>query len=136
MNDRVHDKINEIEEYLEELYSIVPSKFEVYRRDFKSKAACERFVEKIIEAVTDLGFLVIKSKCFDMPESDLHIFEILLQKNIISDSLSKKLRNAKSMRNIIAHEYGKVDDEIVFQSITEELKNDINEFLDVIKKLK
>jgi uncharacterized protein YutE (UPF0331/DUF86 family) len=98
-----------------------------------SKAACERFVEKIVEAVTDLGFLIIRKKSFEMPENDLQIFGILSQEHIISKELSKRLQNAKSMRNILAHEYGKVNDEIVFNSITEELKKDIDEFLDIIK---
>jgi len=133
MKDRINDKINEIERYLEELYSIAPSKFDDYIRDFMSKAACERFVEKIVEAVTDLGFLIIRKKSFEVPENDLQIFGILSQEHIISKELSKRLQNAKSMRNILAHEYGKVNDEIVFNSITEELKKDIDEFLDIIK---
>lgn len=38
------------------------------------------------------------------------------------------------MRNIISHQYGEVDDRIIFESITLELIPDINEFLDIIKE--
>jgi uncharacterized protein YutE (UPF0331/DUF86 family) len=50
-------------------------------------------------------------------------------KKIISKELSIKLKNAKGMRNIVAHKYGTVDDRIVFEAITEELLKDANEFI-------
>ena len=59
---RIKDKIKEIEEYLEELKSILPIDFKEYSKDYKTKAACERYFEKIIEAVVDLSFLIIKEK--------------------------------------------------------------------------
>ena len=39
------------------------------------------------------------------------------------------------MRNIISHEYGKIDDEIVFDSIKDELILDAEEFIKQIKKV-
>ena len=44
------------------------------------------------------------------------------------------LTEAKGMRNILAHEYGTVNDELVFHSITEEIEIDAREFIKVIKK--
>ena len=134
MKDRINDKISEIEGYLEELSSIIPENFEEYKEEFKTKAACERYFEKIIEALVDLAFLVIKENSFKMPEDDKAAFDILQQENIIPIILAGKLKDAKGMRNLIAHEYGKVDDEIVFHSITEELKTDAQEFLDRVNE--
>ena len=45
-NNRISDKINEIETYLEELEEITPNSFNAYAKDFKTKAACERYFEK------------------------------------------------------------------------------------------
>lgn len=134
MNERIQDKIDELRGYLEEVYEIVPDSLEEYKDDFKAKAACERYAERIIEAVTDLAFLVVKEKRFASPESDLQAFEILSENKVISFELSKKLQDAKSMRNILAHEYGKVDDEIVFNSLKEELRGDVTEFIEIIKE--
>lgn len=44
----------------------------------------------------------------------------------------KLLKNAKGMRNIISHQYGKIDDEVVFEAITEELCRDIKKFVSVV----
>jgi len=38
------------------------------------------------------------------------------------------------MRNIISHEYGEIDNVLVFNSVNEELTGDVNEFLDCIRK--
>lgn len=115
--NRTKDKIKEIEEYLERLMEIVPKELEDYKKDHKTKAACERYFEKIVEAVIDLCFLIIKEKGLKMPEDDEGSFDILKQEDIISEKLNGKLKDAKGMRNIIAHEYGKVDDELVFEVI-------------------
>lgn len=133
--NRKEDKIDEIEKYLGELESILPSSFEEYKNDFKIKAACERYFEEIVEAVIDLAFLIIKEKSFKIPEEDKQAFDILTQEGIISKKLATKLKDVKGMRNIIAHEYGKLDDELIFESITEELKKDINRFIEDIRKI-
>ena len=89
---------------------------------------------EIIEAVVDLAFLIIKEKGYKIPEEDKEAFDILLEKDIISHELSEKIKSAKGMRNIIAHEYGRIDDNLVFHSITDELEQDVEEFLKSIKE--
>ena len=131
---RINDKIKEIETYLEELSNIAPQGFDGYIENYEKKAACERYFEKIIEAIVDLAFLVIKKNQLKMPGDDVIAFNVLSENEIISKDLAEKLKNAKGMRNILAHEYGSVDDELVFESITTELEKDSKAFLDAIKK--
>jgi uncharacterized protein YutE (UPF0331/DUF86 family) len=134
MNERTKDKIDDIEKYLAELVEIVPGNLEDYKKDSKTKAACERYTEIVIEAIIDLALLVVKYRKLGYPESDLEAFEILSKSKIISSELAEKLQDAKRMRNIIAHEYGEVDDEIVFNSIKDELEKDVREFVKSTKK--
>ena len=133
---RITDKINEINGFLEELKSIIPSSLEGYKSNIEKKAACERYVEKIVEAMTDLAFLIIKNKKLKIPEDDIDAFNILLENKIIGSDLASKLKNAKGMRNIINHQYGKIDDEIVFEAITEELDKDAAKFVEIVEKTK
>jgi uncharacterized protein YutE (UPF0331/DUF86 family) len=134
IKNRIKEKIKEIERFIEELYDNIPSNMEMefYKKDIKTKAICERYVEKIIEAIEDLSFLMINFKELKYPEEEKEIFDILKDNKIISENLSKKLKDAKGMRNFIAHQYGKIDDEIIFNSVTEELENDTKEFIKVI----
>ena len=132
--NRITDKIDEIEKDVSELSEIMPFNFEQYNSEFKTKAACERYFEKIIESVVDLAFLVIKECRLKIPEEDKQAFDILNEEDVISDSLKERLKDAKGMRNILAHEYGKINDEMVFESLKEQLIPDIKEFINQIKK--
>jgi len=131
MNERINDKIVEIEEFLDFLSKRIPKTLEEYKKDLEKKAFCERYAEKIIEAVVDLAFLIAKYINLEIPaqSSDYDIFDILAEKGIITKELANKLKEAKGMRNIIAHEYGKINDEIVYEAISEQLIEDIGEFI-------
>src|SRR3989344_1085250 len=113
--NRIKDKIEQIEQFIQELSEIKPMDFEEYLADFGKKAACERYGEKIPQAFIDLALLIIKYKKLP-PE------------------LSKNLQDAKSMRNFIAHEYGRIDDSIVFEAVDHELERDAEEFINSIKE--
>ena len=134
--NRIKDKIIEIEKFLEELSSVLPFNFEIYKTDFKLRAIGERYFEKIIESVVDLAFLVIRERNFNQPEEDKQSFDILASEKIISESLADKLKDAKGMRNILAHEYGRIDNELVFHSLVEELIPDVQKFIKIISNLK
>ncbi len=135
MSERINDKIVEIEKCLEELSEILPESFDKYKRNLEKRLACERGFEKVIEAVLDLGFIFIKEKELKMPKDDEDLFDILLQERVISEELALKLKDAKGMRNFIIHQYEKIDDELVFEAITEQLEKDVSEFLSMIEKV-
>ncbi|MBI2144519.1 DUF86 domain-containing protein [Candidatus Woesearchaeota archaeon] len=130
---RLTDKISELEKFLKELRRIAPQSLEEYSADIEKKAACERYVEKIVEAITDIAFFTIKDRRLKMPESDIDAFNILLENKIISEELTAMLKNAKGMRNIIAHQYGAIDDETVFEAVTKELQRDAKELVNAVK---
>jgi uncharacterized protein YutE (UPF0331/DUF86 family) len=135
MSERINEKVIEIIKYLEELESVLPRSFEEYKSDWKVRDICERRFERIIEAVIDLGFLIIKEKKLKTPEDDKNVFDILNDNDFISFELSEKLKDAKGMRNVIAHEYSKINDEWVYEAVTEQLIKDVEEFLKIIDKL-
>jgi len=134
--DKIRDKIIEIETYLVQLESILPSDLEEYKTNFKIKLMGERSFEKIIEAVEDIAFIIVKERNLKQPEYEKQVFDILAKSDIIPIQLSRKLKDAKGMRNIISHQYGDVNDELVLNSLTEELIPDVQEFIKQISKLK
>ncbi len=136
MRSRINDKIIELEKFIEELESSLPESLEEYKNDFRIIAIGKRYFEKIVEAIVDLAFLIIKERNLKTPEEDKGAFDILVEAGIISKELAEKLKDAKGMRNVIAHEYGKIDDELVFSSLSEELINDAQEFIKQISKIK
>lgn len=131
--NRRGDKVIEIEKYLDELGSILPGDINEYLGSLEKKAACERYFEKIVEACVDLAFLIIKEREFLSAESDRESFEILSENGIISAELALRLGEAKSMRNWLAHRYGKIDDKRVFDIIHGKLILDVRKFLRALR---
>jgi len=125
---RINEKIKQVEDYLDYLYEIFPEELEEYKNNLTIKAACERYLEKIIEGCIEISFLIAKELDFDMPEDEDSIFQVLAKNGIISEKLSERLKSAKGMRNVLAHQYGDIDDSKIFSSIEQELKGDIEEF--------
>ncbi len=77
MKGRINDKINEIEKFLGELESSLPTNFEEYKKDYRIRAIGERYFEKIVKAIIDLAFIIVKEKNFKQPEYEKQVFEIL-----------------------------------------------------------
>ena len=129
---RIEDKRNEVIEFVEDLMGIVPDSYNEYKSNLEKRLACERAFERIIEATHDLAILFIKEKRLVLPSDDEKAFGVLAGAGIINENLASRLSDAKGMRNILAHQYDKLDDEIIFEAIHKEIVKDVNEFLKVL----
>ena len=136
MNSRAEDKIVEIEKYLVELEEAASGLLEDYINSRRAQLVCERLFEIIIESIIDLVFIFINEKKFEMPEDDESSLDLIVSKNIISSLLGKKLKEARRMRNIVAHKYGSINNEIVFNAIKENLPQDARELIKCIRDYK
>ncbi len=136
LEERIAEKVRELEKYLEEFSQLKIPDFKEYENDFKIKAISERYFEKIIEVIIQLTLYIIRLKKLESPESEEHAFRILAKNKIISEDLSIRLHDAKDMRNIVIHNYSKVEDSVVYKAITEEIVKDAEEFLKEVEKIK
>lgn len=135
LKQRISEKIEELVNCLEEFRKIDIPEFEEYQKDLQLKAACERYFERIVELIIPISLLLVRLKKLDQPENEDHIFRILSKNNLISSEFAKRLKDAKDMRNIVIHNYLKVDDHIVYQAITEEIIQDAEEFIENINRI-
>ena len=129
----VDDKKGEIVEFIDNLKEILPDNYEIYKSNMEKRLACEKAFEKIIEAVNDLAILTIKNKRLSLLTDKEKAFDILSKSGDISEELASKLKQAKGMRNILAHQYDKLDDEIIFEVIHNEIIKDTEIFLEIIE---
>ena len=134
MNARLAQKAQQIEEFVNDLISIKSASLEEYSKDKKTKAACERYLERIIESLVDLAHIKIRVMGLRTPEDDKETFDILASAGIITRELAVSLKEAKGMRNILAHQYGDIDDTIIFESIDGDIETDAMEFVSAVLK--
>ncbi len=124
---RILSKIDELDLYLSEIESVMPSNFEDYKSSIEKKRACERLLQISVEVVIDVCNLIVSELKLGLPADEDDIFNKLESKKLISKNLGKILKNMKGFRNILVHKYGTVDDELVFEILMEKL-GDFDEF--------
>ncbi len=118
--DRLLAKLDELDGYLGELRSIAPARFEEYLR-VEKKRACERLVQMLVEAVIDASALLVAGLRLGLPGDEDDLFDKLARQAVISTPMADTLRRMKGLRNLLVHEYGRVNDEIVFDAVQHRL---------------
>jgi len=111
--DRILAKLDQLEGYLQELRQILPEAFEEYQK-VEKKRACERILQIAIEATIDICHMFVRGMRLGLPSEEDDVFEKLSQAGVISSQMVATLKRMKGLRNILVHEYGRVDDHIVY----------------------
>jgi len=111
--DRILARVGELDGYLGELDSIRP----VNRGEFgviEKKRACERLLQISIETVVSICQLFVVGLRLGLPSEENDVFKKLERAGIVSPDVAKILHTMKGFRNLLLHEYGDVDDDLVF----------------------
>ncbi len=114
--DRVLAKLDEMHGYVEELRTIAPASLDDYRR-VPVKRASERLLQIAVECVIDVCQLLVSGLRLGLPGDEEDLFEKLEAAGVFPTETIQTLRRMKGCRNILVHEYGRVSDEIVFETI-------------------
>lgn len=125
-------RLEKIDEYIKFLERIKNYTKERYIEDPLIYGSCERFLQLAIECVIDLGNHIISDMNYRKPESSRDIFLVLYENKIINDKLKNNLCNMVSFRNILVHDYLKLDRGIVYDIVMNNL-GDIKSFVKVVK---
>ena len=106
-------KLGELEEYLRQIkeYENVP--VEKYEEDWKTQRIIERTLQMMIETCADICAHIISDKNYRIPTSYADTFKVLEENGIINLHLLEKLSKMAKFRNVIVHQYDRVDAEIV-----------------------
>ncbi|GFZ33949.1 hypothetical protein CSC2_44750 [Clostridium zeae] len=129
--DVVLSRLSKLKEYVGFLKKIKVHSKEEYLNDAFIYGASERFLHLSIECVIDISNHVIADMRFRRPESNREAFEILYENNIIDKDLSINLSNMAGFRNILVHDYIRLDRELVYDIIINNLK-DIEIFMKIV----
>lgn len=115
--ERVLARLDTLDGYLRELREILPASLESYRR-VETRRACERLLQIAIESVIDVCGLLVTGLRLGLPGEEDDLIEKLAQAGAVPSALRDRLRRMKGLRNILVHEYGRIDDRIVYEVVT------------------
>src|SRR3989338_3303642 len=113
-----------------EAYNKIISKLQKLE-DYHFFGLAERYLQLSIEILLDVGKLLIVIKGLKRPEENQEIFSALRDEKIISEKLADNLMGVANFRNILVHDYEKIDREIVY----EKLRNNLDDFENFKKEI-
>jgi uncharacterized protein YutE (UPF0331/DUF86 family) len=120
--ERILTKIDELDNYIEELKQIAPKSFKEYQR-IEKKRSCERLLQLAVECVIDICKLFVTGLRLGLPSEENDLFDKMEKKKIVSKAMTSTLKEMRGFRNILVHEYAIVKDEIVFGALKTKLKD-------------
>lgn len=123
-------RLDKLREYIQYLNSIELIEKDVYLKDPMIYGSSERFLHLAIECIMDIANHLISDLRFRKPENNRDIFEILYENKLIDSDLKHSLSNMASFRNILVHDYLKLDRGLVYNIIKNNLK-DIEQFIKI-----
>ena len=116
------DKLRYINRYTEDLEEMRGSSKEEYLDEMVLQRAVERTLMNLIQACIDLAQHVRSSEGLSPSGTAKQEIEALGEANILSRETQEKLEEAVGFRNILAHRYGDVDHEVVYEVLHDDLQ--------------
>jgi len=127
-------KLSALEEYFKQLSEYRSISTDQYEKDWRSQRIIERTLQMMVETCIDIAGHIIADMKFRVPISYADSFHVLAENGIVDDSLSESLEKMAKFRNVVVHDYDRVDKEIVIGILRKNL-DDFTKFKDAIVNL-
>lgn len=106
-------KLSNVEEYLKQIKEFSDISVKDYDANWKIQRIVERTLQIMIESCLDVAGHIISDAGFRAPETDVDMFRILTENGILKEKQLAALEKMARFRNIVVHDYAKIDSEIV-----------------------
>jgi len=127
---RILAKLDELDGYQSEFRQIMPTSFNQFKK-IEKKRACERLLQVSIECVIHVCSLIVSGLRLGLPSEEDDLFERLEEAGIISSDMKETLKKMKGFRNLLVHEYGRINEKIVYDMV----RNRLSDFTDFRKEI-
>lgn len=119
--DVVVDKLRYINLYTGDLKQMRGVPKEEYVADMVTQRAVERTFMNLVQSCIDLAQHIRSSEDLPSGNTSKKEMEPLANADVISDETREKMEEAVGFRNILAHRYGDVDHDVVYEVLHDDL---------------
>ena len=131
-------KLSELEEYLGQIREYTNTTVEQYSSDWKIQRIIERTLQIMIETCVDVAGHIISDREYRIPKSYADTFGVLYEEKVIGKELFDTMEKIAKFRNIVIHNYDKVDASIVITILRKHLDDFLtykNAIINMLKKV-
>lgn len=132
--DLVLRRLAMLDTYLEQLAPYREIEVEAYRRDWKVQRIIERTLHLAIETCMDVADHIVADRRLRVPETGAESFEILAEAGLLPHALGGFLASMVGFRNILVHDYTRLDPAIVTRVLQRDL-GDLARFRDLVRTI-
>lgn len=118
----VNRKLQKLVDYLLELEKMHGISLEDYLGDFRHRRTVERLIQLIVDVAVDINTHTVVDAGQPPPADAFSSFLEAAKIGLLPRIFAQKIAPSTGERNIIVHDYESIDDEIVFESISEALE--------------
>ena len=105
---------------------------------FLSDKVVRRYVERTlhiaIEACLDIANHIISYEGYREPKSNQDTFQVLIEEGIFDKDFGQRMMKMAQFRNVIVHDYIKIQPEIVYAVLQKQLK-DLSQFANTMRRV-
>ncbi len=122
--DYVEKKILELNVYMKELEKLRNLPYEEIESSMHNSWAVEHGLLITIQMLIDIGNYILASSGDSRVENYMDVFDKLGENNVIPEDFARRIRGMAGFRNLLVHEYSKVD----LRRVWEILQNNLEDF--------
>ena len=132
--DLVLRRLALLDMYLDQLAPYRTIDSDAYRGDWKVQRIVERTLHLAIETCMDVADHIVADRRLRVPETGAESFEILAEAGLLSGELGRLLASMVGFRNILVHDYTRLDPAIVMRVLRADL-DDLARFRQAVSAL-
>jgi uncharacterized protein YutE (UPF0331/DUF86 family) len=95
--------------------------FAAYSENVRLKKAVERALQVAVEICLDIGRRLIALEGLRYPEDNRDVFQVLAEERVVPKELLPNLLEMAGFRNLIVHDYARIDDAKVYAILKKRL---------------
>lgn len=111
------NKLLKLKEYIEQLERVRPKTYEEYISDITVKYTVERIIQLIVDVALDINNTILAYMKKPPAADYFNSFIDLSECGVLDCTFAASIAPSTGLRNRLVHEYEKINDEIVFNSI-------------------
>ena len=114
-------KLADLDQYVTQMGEFRGVTPEEYREDWKTQRIIERTLQMAIEVCADVANHIIADRGLRMPSTYAEAFEVLADAGILTAAQREAMVRMSGFRNLIVHEYARIDAAMVVRVLQERL---------------
>ena len=119
--DLILRKLADLDQFLGQVSEYRDITVDQYRGDWKTQRIVERTLQMAIEVCLDIATHIIADRGLRVPATYAEAFEILGEAGLLDPALKDVMIRMSRFRNVIIHEYARVDPALVVRILREHL---------------